>query len=84
MQTTFSPIFLDNEAIQFLFMMAHKTVEHKRVEDEITKEKSSMYKDIKHAIIIKSLTSDPEQSSPVQNKTFFRNIRISNSNKQKT
>ena len=70
-QTTFLPNFLDDEAIQFLFTMAHKTVELKNIEDEITKEKSAMYKDIKHVIVIKSLTNNQEPGSSIKNTTVF-------------
>ena len=71
-QLTYLPTFLDNESIDYLFTVAHKTVELKHIGEEIEKEKTKLQKDLKHVLTLKSLSSSVNNSLIVNGKNLFQ------------
>ena len=71
-QLTYLPSFLDNESIDYLFTVAHKTVELKHIGEEIEKEKAKLQKDLKHVLALKTLSSSVNNSLIVNGKNLFQ------------
>ena len=71
-ELSYLPTFLDNESIDYLFTIAHKTTDLKHLEEEIAKEKSKMQNEVKQVIVLKTLSNTTNNSPITTAKNLFQ------------
>ena len=71
-ELSYLPTFLDNESIDYLFTIAHKTTDLKHLEEEIAKEKSKMQNEVKQVVVLKTLSNTTNNSPITTAKNLFQ------------